>query len=131
MPELNPLSRKRLNTCDKRLQDMVRAVAPELPFNLLVVCGHRGEAEQNAAYERGASTLRFPQSRHNKLPSLAVDLAPLSDDGGSILWSDLDRFDRIAAAMKAKARELKIPLTWGGDWKRFVDRPHFQMEATG
>lgn len=35
----------------------------------------------------------------------------------------------IAVAMKKAADELGIAITWGGDWKSFVDMPHFQLEA--
>ena len=61
-------------------------------------------------------------SRH--LTGHAVDLAPYI--GGEIRW-DWPPFHHIAAAMKAAAAELAVPLTWGGDWKTFKDGPHFEL----
>ena len=29
--------------------------------------------------------------------------------------------------MKKAARELGIPVQWGGDWRTFFDGPHFQL----
>jgi peptidoglycan L-alanyl-D-glutamate endopeptidase CwlK len=31
--------------------------------------------------------------------------------------------------MKQAAKELDVKLTWGGDWKSFVDMPHYQIEV--
>ncbi len=127
MPELNDISRKRLATCDDRLQRLVTAAAARSPFSILVVCGHRGFEEQEAAFAAGLSKLRWGQSRHNHSPSLAVDLAPL--EGKQVPWNDMDRFDALGALVKDTAVDCGIRLTWGGDWKSFKDRPHFQVDA--
>jgi peptidoglycan L-alanyl-D-glutamate endopeptidase CwlK len=37
------------------------------------------------------------------------------------------RFFKIAAAMKAAALLERVPIEWGGDWKKFRDGPHFQL----
>ena len=33
----------------------------------------------------------------------------------------------LAAAMKRAAKELNIPIEWGGDWVSFPDGPHYQL----
>jgi hypothetical protein len=116
-------------TCDVRLQNIVKAAIERIDFTVL--CGHRGEQEQNDAYEQGRSKLRWPQSKHNKVPSLAVDLAPYPID-----WHNLDRFKAVAMVMIDEAKKLNVPLRWGGDFNRdgnlhndrFVDAPHFQID---
>ena len=40
-----------------------------------------------------------------------------------------NQWAKIAKAMKAAANELGITITWGGDWKSFVDTPHYQIEG--
>ena len=35
----------------------------------------------------------------------------------------------VAAAMLQASSELGIPLEWGGLWKGFCDRPHFQLSS--
>lgn len=58
--------------------------------------------------------------------SHAVDLIALID--GKVTWSwESGAFDIIADAMKQAAREYRIPIQWGGDWKSFKDGPHFQL----
>jgi len=117
-----PVSYRRLATCHTDLQRLVIAAAED--FDFVVVCGHRGEEEQNAAVKNGTSKLAWPNSKHNSLPSLAVDLAPFP-----ISWDDVAAFDRLGAHVEAVARGMSIPIVWGGRWPRFVDRPHFQLEV--
>ena len=35
---------------------------------------------------------------------------------------------KFGDAMKAAAKELDIKIVWGGDWKKFPDGPHFQLD---
>lgn len=59
-------------------------------------------------------------SRH--LTGHAVDLAPWPID-----WEDHSKFIIISEAMKKAAKELDIPIEWGGDWKGGWDKPHYQL----
>lgn len=60
----------------------------------------------------------------------AVDLVPHPVD-----WTDLKKFDQIAAAMFAAAGELGVKIRWGADWdgdgnyreKGESDSPHFEI----
>jgi len=124
----------RLGTCHPDLVLLItEALAcPECPSDMTVLCGYRGEAEQNAAFESGASKLRFPQSRHNQYPSLAVDVAPYVN--GSVSW-DWDHYYPLAAHIKGTWTRLQAAgrfseaydLEWGGDWQSFKDGPHWQL----
>jgi peptidoglycan L-alanyl-D-glutamate endopeptidase CwlK len=60
-------------------------------------------------------------SRH--LTGHAVDLAAVV--GTEVRW-DWPLYDKLSGFMKAAAKELNIPIEWGGDWK-FKDGPHFQL----
>lgn len=113
-------SYRRLSTCHADLQRLVVAAAAE--WEIIVVCGHRGEQDQNAAVRNGTSRLRWPHSRHNSTPSEAVDLAPFPLD-----WEDLGRFDSLARHVLGVAESLGIAIEAGAFWPRFVDRPHFGL----
>jgi len=60
----------------------------------------------------------------------AIDLVPYPVD-----WNDLAKFDEVAKAMFAAAKELGISLRWGADWdndgnyreKGEYDSPHFEI----
>ena len=123
----------RLSTVQPVLAELFHRVIrrPDLPFDLTVLCGHRGEAEQDAAVASGASRLRWPNSKHNSIPADAADVAPLV--GGVVSW-DWAHYRALAPlvrrewlAMEDRGMTLGWRLEWGGDWKRFPDGPHWQV----
>lgn len=54
----------------------------------------------------------------------AIDVVPYPVD-----WSDDTKFHRIAKAMKQAAAELGVKISWGGDWTKNRDLPHFELVA--
>ena len=92
-------------------------------FDFSVVCGFRNEHDQNEAYDAGRSKLKFPHSKHNEFPSMAVDCCPYP-----VNWSDSVKFTEMATVILRIAKELMIPLIWGGSW-RFVDMAHFELPS--
>ena len=127
-------SLERLNSCDPDLILLfTQALAdPACPSDMTVLEGHRGEARQNEMYAAGKSQLRWPRSRHNSFPSMAVDAAPYV--GGAISW-DWKHYHPLADHIKATWARLKAEgkvhgeLEWGGDWRRFKDGPHWQLNT--
>lgn len=101
--------------------DLVRVVKRAIqitPVDFRVICGLRTLEEQRVLVRTGKSlTMR---SRH--LTGHAVDIVPLPVD-----WHKTGPFREVAKAMKTAAKELGIPIEWGGDWARFVDMPHYQL----
>lgn len=86
-----------------------------------VVEGVRTLAKQREYFSKGKSTTM--RSRH--LTGHAVDLAPWVN--GTIDWENPVGWSAVASAMKTAAFQLAVPIEWGGDWKTFVDKPHFQL----
>ena len=86
MTEWNFSSRSmdRLKTCHPALQQVFREVVKI--HDCMIVEGHRPEEGQTAAVLGGTSQLPWPRSRHNSIPSLAVDVAPMID--GQIDWEN-------------------------------------------
>ena len=128
MARFGKRSRNNLNTCDKRLQDLFNEVVKH--FDCSVLVGYRGRNEQNTAYESGHSKVKWPNGKHNKKPSFAVDVAPYPID-----WEDRERFIYFGGFVKGCAYRMNIPLRWGGDWNsdtqlsdnKFDDLVHFEI----
>ena len=124
----SPRSRARLETCNPRLQSVFNEVI--LHTDCTILAGRRSEAEQNEAFDTGRSQLRYPESKHNKAPSLAVDVAPFPID-----WENRERFLLFAGFVKGVAAAIGIRLRLGADWdgdgdtrdQRFHDVPHFEL----
>lgn len=128
MPVFGDRSKRNLNQCHPDLQRVFNEVIKH--FDCTVITGHRSKVEQNIAFRSGKSKLRFPQSKHNKLPSLAADVVPCP-----INWDDRERMTFFAGQVIATARALGVTLRWGGDWdrdtevkdNRFDDLVHFEI----
>lgn len=121
-------SRRRLEQCDERLQQIAERVLAI--HDCSVLTGHRTKDKQDQAYREGYSSVQWPNSKHNKQPSLAIDLAPFPID-----WDDTKRFYYFAGIVMGVAVEMGITLRWGGDWDRdndlndsnFLDLVHFEL----
>ena len=106
--------------------DLVKVVKRAIEiseYDFMVVEGLRTTETQKKYVADGKS--KTMNSYH--LTGHAVDLAPL--ENGSIDWSNKKgQFDAVAEAMKQAAKELNVEIEYGGDWKSFVDKPHFQIK---
>ena len=134
MPSFSDKSRKILGECHEDLQTICNELIKWYDFTVL--CGHRGQEDQEQAFRSGNTKVHWPNSMHNKIPALAVDLAPYP-----INWNDTKAFCYLAGAFNATAKMLfaqgKIThdIRWGGDFNKdynfnndkFVDLPHQEL----
>lgn len=128
MPTLSKASMIHFATLHPDLQRVLEMAIVITDFG--ITCGHRGEADQQAAYAAGKSKLQWPNSRHNTMPSEAVDIVPYPVD-----WEDRERFFYLAGVIMSCAQALGVHLRWGGDWdmdklpheRGENDLPHFEL----
>ena len=129
MPYFGKKSKERLNTCDSNLQKVFNEVIKHVDCSVLE--GHRGKDRQNKLYEEGKTKVKYPNGRHNRQPSSAVDVTPYPVD-----WKDRERQTLFAGFVIGVASQMGINLRWGGDWdqdfqvvdNRFDDFPHFELK---
>lgn len=134
MPRFSATSRRNLETCHRDLQILFNTVVHH--FDCAVKYGHRGEREQNAMQRAGTSQKRYPNSKHNKKPSMAADVYPYP-----IAFEDRERMHFFAGYVLGVAEMLYYEglmihrLRWGGDWdgdtevkdNSFDDLGHFEL----
>ena len=104
--------------------DLVKVVERAISLTTVdfrVIEGLRSKQRQIELVNKGAS--KTLNSRH--ITGHAVDVVALV--GGTVRW-DWPLYDKIAKAFKQAAKELNIPIVWGGDWKTFKDGPHFELD---
>lgn len=129
MPSFSQKSLDRLGTCDARLQRLFMEVIKG--FDCTVLEGHRGQEAQDAAFASGHSKLKYPNGKHNAMPSKAVDVAPFPVD-----WTDTKRFYYFAGFVLGTAKSMGIKVRFGGDWNgdtqlkdnKFQDLVHWEVE---
>ena len=128
MPKFGKRSKNALSSCDERLIKVFDEVIKTVDCSVLE--GHRGQSKQDKFYEEGKSKVKYPSGRHNKLPSMAVDVVTYPID-----WNDRERFHLFAGFVLGIAKSMGINLRWGGDWNqnwfvddnKFDDFPHFEL----
>ena len=121
MFKLSAKSLSRLEGVHPDLVKVVHRAIENSTVDFAVLEGLRTPERQQQLVKAGASlTLK---SRH--LTGHAIDLGAMVD--GKIRW-DWPLYHKIAEAMKDAARELKIAIVWGGDWRMFKDGPHFELD---
>lgn len=120
MPRFSVRSQVNLAQCHPDLGRVAEEAIKH--FDFVVICGHRGEAEQEKAFHDGTSKARWRQSPHNFVPSLAFDACPYP-----INWQNTVAFLNMGEVMLEAARTVGVSITWGGQFKRFKDLPHFEL----
>lgn len=141
MPALKPagkLSKRSLEilaSCHQDIQTVVREVI-EL-MDVSVVEGYRDQAAQDAHFAAGRSRVRYPLSKHNCKPSLAVHLLPYPEGwkASKERWYYMGGLVMGVADILYKNDRISRRLVWGGDWnsndlftdQTFHDLAHFEL----
>ncbi len=134
MPAFSKMSQFRLDTCHPDLVTLFEEVVKYLDCTILV--GYRSEIDQQLAFTSGKSKLQYPNSAHNKTPSMAADVTPYPLNFAYDL-----RINHFAGYVMGMAQKLKDEgkmthsVRWGGDWsgdpmfpkQALSDRDHFEL----
>tara|TARA_Y100000310_G_C20678377_1_gene814406 strand:+ start:1790 stop:2179 length:390 start_codon:yes stop_codon:yes gene_type:complete len=128
MPSFGKRSKKNLDTCHPYLQLLFNEVVKDIDCS--VICGHRTKTEQHKAFDTKKSKTKWPDSKHNESPAMAVDVVPYPVD-----WGDLNRFYFFAGFVLSTANRLGLQIRFGGDWdsdmefgdNSFNDLVHFEL----
>ena len=140
----------------KRSLDNLKNVHPDLvkvmmaaitnsPVDFTVTEGLRSQTRQQELYAQGRTKKGIKvtnvdgvkkKSNHQdeadgKKDNLgsAVDIYPFFLGQVQVNHKDtVKNLKLIAAHIKKVAAELKIGITWGGDWKNLYDPPHFELK---
>lgn len=134
MPKFSQESFSKLSSCHMELQTLFYEVVRH--FDCQVLEGFRNEHDQDVAFEQGNTKLKWPNGKHNKSPSMAVDVAPYPLD-----WKNIKRFYWFAGFVMGIAQRLKdegkmtYSIRFGGDWdsdkdindQSFNDLVHFEL----
>lgn len=106
---------------------------------VLIYMTYRSNEEQDELYAQGRTKpgkivtyVKGGGSDHNfilngKPASLAFDAVPVrkTEHGEVAIWNDPRLWARIGEIGQ------EVGLKWGGNWKKFVDKPHFYIELKG
>jgi peptidoglycan L-alanyl-D-glutamate endopeptidase CwlK len=99
-----------------------------LPLTYRILSGTRTYDEQDALFKKRpkVTNARGGQSNHNF--GIAWDVGIFDD--GKYYEGNTKKEDKAYVDLGAFIKSKVLDLEWGGDWTRFVDKPHYQL-ATG
>lgn len=110
----------RLLSVDKNLVALIQEASKK--WEIIIVCGFRNREAQEKAFKEGKSKLQFPHSKHNVVPSKAVDVASYDIFQHKIDWSE-KTCQELRDYIDEVARNMKIKLAPRIDW----DLLHVQL----
>lgn len=134
MPKFSDTSMARLREADVLLQQLFTTVIEHRDCTIL--CGFRDETTQNTLYEKGLTTKRWPDGKHNTVPSKAVDVAPFIN--GEVCFSPNEcrvfaGFVLGVAAMLGFGNMIRCGGDWDGDGdtrdQTLQDLVHFEIRT--
>jgi len=118
-------SQKNLAEVHPDLQKVMNLAITMTDIDFGILDGLRTPAEQAKNLATGAS--RTKNSRH--LTGHAIDYGVYV--GGAYINGDTAAecklYAMVAVTIKKAAEQLKIPITWGGDWRTFKDMGHIEL----
>ncbi|NTU99348.1 M15 family metallopeptidase [Candidatus Falkowbacteria bacterium] len=110
----------------KRLAQKLVAECQARGVGIVITSCYRSFEDQDKLYAKGraesgkiVTNARGGYSMHNY--GVAFDICPI--ENGKLNWSNLLLFAKIGRIGES------IGLEWGGAWKAFTDKPHFQYTA--
>ncbi|MCD6435579.1 MAG: hypothetical protein J7L15_04260 [Clostridiales bacterium] len=134
MPKYSQRSLEKLSTAVEDLQILFKEVIKH--FDNTILWGHRDKEAQEKAFAEGKTQVHYPHSKHNSMPSKAVDAVTYP-----INWNDINQHYYFAGYVKGVADRLydegimKHKIRCGADWnknmlvsdERFMDLFHFEI----
>lgn len=128
---LSVAQQKKLETCNPKLIALIHtaefSLYTDMPYGIVelgVAFGHRTEEEQEHCVTIGTSTLHWPDSKHNKIPSEAVDVFPLIN--GIAVWDNDEYWRILLERIRDAAKNMRLKVRFGADWRK-PDIPHIEL----
>lgn len=129
----------KLAECHEDLQIVMKEAIKASPYDFGITWGYRSPVKQNELYQQGRTTEGkivtyvdgyVKMSKHNYNPSQAVDIACYINK--TLTWN-AEIYKIVASHIIDVAEELFLSgkitnrITWGGNWRKLKDWPHFQI----
>lgn len=123
---LNQRSLDRLKGVKQVLINIAIEASKNSPYEFQIppFGGLRTAEEQHGLFLKGVSKLDGYNKKSYHQTGKAFDIYLMIN--GKASW-DKAKLTKVARHIQEVSKVHKIILTWGGDWKKFIDMPHFQI----
>lgn len=140
MYQFSQRSESNLKGVHPNLVKVLKAAIQSSPVDFTIVEGVRTTKRQQELYALGrtrkgrivtyADGIRKKSNHQPKMDGFgyAVDIYPFVNGKVQVHEKDtIKNLTTIAQHIKATAKKMKIAITWGGDWRKPYDPPHFEL----
>jgi peptidoglycan L-alanyl-D-glutamate endopeptidase CwlK len=107
-----------------KAREFLKAVAGR-PLTYRILSGTRTYAEQDALAKKVPRVTKAKGGQSNHNFGIAWDVGIF--DKGKYYTGSTKKEDKAYVELGALIKAQVPGLEWGGDWKSFVDKPHYQM----
>ena len=124
---MNQRSLDRLKGVKQILIDILIEASKNSPYNFEIPAfgGLRTAEDQNQLFKKGVSKCDGFKNKSEHQKGTAFDIFLLI--GGQASW-DKDKLTKVARHIQGVALDdFGVKLDWGGDFRNFIDMPHFQL----
>lgn len=101
----------------KKVDSFLNEVKQTYGNIIFVTEGWRSQERQIELYKAGKSQRNGTTNKSEHQKGLAIDIA---FNGATLYPNDINTWNKVATIGK------KWGMVWGGDWKSFPDKPHFE-----
>jgi peptidoglycan L-alanyl-D-glutamate endopeptidase CwlK len=126
MYQLSKRSSQHLEGVNPLLIDVIKLALriTKVDFGIPPSGGKRTAKQQKVLFAGGLSECDGYEKLSKHQSGDAFDVFAYVD--GKASW-DIDDLNEVATAILAAASQLGVSLVWGGHFKSFTDRPHFEI----
>lgn len=126
-------SKSRLMSVCQDLQLIAQEALAVGIIDFSITEGHRNKAKQNRYFDLDKSKVKWPDGKHNKIPSEAIDAVPWINR--KLSYNKL-HCCVLAGIILTCAKKFGIEIRWGGNWdmdnepitdQDFLDLVHFEI----
>lgn len=121
MYKFSKRSLKNLTGVHPDLVKVAELAIKRTPVDFGIIEGLRTAERQKELVAKGAS--KTLNSRH--ITGHAIDFACFV--GSELRW-DWSLYNQVGPVFEECAKELGVPIVWGGRWRSFPDGPHVELD---
>jgi peptidoglycan L-alanyl-D-glutamate endopeptidase CwlK len=130
MYTLGTTSKKELSKVNQLLQYLVEhtITGSTIDFGIVKLGGIRTAEEQHQLYLHKVSKCDGVKNKSYHQSGNAIDIIPYVQ--GKYTWNDKEAFKTINTSIQQVWVEMdnkQYNLCWGGNWKTFIDMPHYEL----
>ena len=126
-------SLKRMEGVDPLLVIFAERLLKASPYDLTIpwMGGRRTPEQQREIFEAGNSKCDGTTKKSNHQSGNAIDIVIYSKTVAEMYDAEkLDEIGKLGKQIWAEMGFKHCALKWGGDWKNFVDRPHWEISKS-